>query len=58
MRREVKENLVRAEIWKPPENGVVKINVDGAFCEEGKEAGIGTIGRIARECFWVEWEFR
>lgn len=38
-RREVKENLVVAEFWMPPENGVVKNNY-GTLCGEGKEEGI------------------
>jgi len=34
-----------SERWKPPEQGWVKVNVDGAFNQETGRAGIGIIIR-------------
>lgn len=40
-----KEATARARRWEPPQEGWLKVNVDGAYSESSGEGGIGVIIR-------------
>lgn len=44
----------RRAIWRPPQEGWTKINIDGSFVEQTCEAGIGSLQGIVRvrPSFW------
>ncbi|KAF8651412.1 hypothetical protein HU200_052400 [Digitaria exilis] len=42
----MEERKERTNVWKPPSEGWIKVNVDGSFVEQTGEAGVGVIALI------------
>lgn len=48
------KGIDRLEKWFEPEEGEIKINVDGSFCEKQSATGVGLICRDESGCFMGE----